>query len=99
MKSKPSDESVLAVAENNIVGINQTHDLFDSFKKLKHATSETMNQKLTSIQKKVIGVNRCLVLMHMNKVKIKLNNKLGPTKIVATIKIFSITTKAHLKCS
>jgi len=65
--SKPSDESVLAVAENNIVGINQTHDLFDSFKKLKHATSETMNQKLTSFQKKAIGFNRCLVLLHMNK--------------------------------
>jgi hypothetical protein len=70
LKSSPSDESVLAVAENNIVGINQAHDLFDSFKKLKHATSETMNQKLTSMQKKVIAFNRCLVLMLMNKVNL-----------------------------
>ena len=31
IKLKPSDESVLAVAENNTVGIKQTHDLFDRY--------------------------------------------------------------------
>jgi len=68
LKQKPSDNMVVAVVSNNIVVIKREHDLFDSFKKLRQATSQTMEQKLNSRQKKIIGFNRCLVLMHMNKV-------------------------------
>ena len=67
MTFRPSDESITAVASNNVVVIKRDHDLFDSFKKLKQATSQTLEQKLTPLQKKVIGFNRCLVLLHMNK--------------------------------
>jgi len=65
LKAKPSDESVAAVALNNIVTLNKEHDLFDSAKKMKQAAS--MESKLTSNHKKVIGFNNCLVLLHMNK--------------------------------
>jgi len=36
-------------------------------KKLKSATSEAVEQKLSSDQKKIIGFNKCLLLLHMNK--------------------------------
>jgi len=65
LKAKPSDESVAAVSLNNIVTLNKEHDLFDSAKKMKQAAS--MESKLTSNHKKVIGFNNCLVLLHMNK--------------------------------
>jgi len=55
------------VALNNIVVMKQDHDLFDSFKKLKQATSQVVGQKLTTTQKKALGFNRCLLLLHMNK--------------------------------
>jgi len=67
VKSKHSDEIFIAVASNNIVVVKQEHDLFDSFKKLKQATSQTLEQKLSIQQKKVIGFNRCLLLLHMHK--------------------------------
>eukprot|EP01114_Cavostelium_apophysatum_P011343 TRINITY_DN2556_c0_g1_i1.p1 TRINITY_DN2556_c0_g1~~TRINITY_DN2556_c0_g1_i1.p1 ORF type:complete len:661 (+),score=176.00 TRINITY_DN2556_c0_g1_i1:95-2077(+) len=66
---KPTDEVVSTVAGNNISVVNQEKDLFDSFKKLqKAATSQSLEQKLTANQKKVINFNRCLVLLHMNKI-------------------------------
>jgi len=67
LKSKPSDESVTAVASNNTVSLKQEHQLYDSFKKMKQATSQTLEQKLTTNQKKIIGFNRCLVLLHMKQ--------------------------------
>jgi len=41
--------------------------MFDSFKEVKQATSQTLEQKLSSNQKKIIGFNRCLLLLHMSK--------------------------------
>eukprot|EP01116_Phalansterium_solitarium_P012259 TRINITY_DN28393_c0_g1_i1.p1 TRINITY_DN28393_c0_g1~~TRINITY_DN28393_c0_g1_i1.p1 ORF type:complete len:671 (-),score=327.00 TRINITY_DN28393_c0_g1_i1:85-2097(-) len=67
LKNKPSDESVTAVASNNVVAIKRDHGLFDSFNKLKQATSAHVEQKLSSQQKKVIGYNRCLLLLLMSK--------------------------------
>jgi signal recognition particle subunit SRP72 len=42
LKSKPSDAAALAVASNNFVSIKRNHELFDSLKKLKSATSEAV---------------------------------------------------------
>jgi len=52
LKSKPSDESISAVASNNMVAIKKEHDLLDSFGKLKQATSQIVEQKLSINQKK-----------------------------------------------
>jgi len=67
--AKPSDESVLAVASNNLVAVKAepVHDLFDAAKKLKNASSATIDQILSTNQKKIIGFNSCLVQLHMNK--------------------------------
>lgn len=41
--------------------------MFDSLKKLKSAASEIVEHKLSSTQKKIIGFNKCLLLLHMGK--------------------------------
>lgn len=60
---------VSAVASNNIVAMNKDKDLFDSEKKLKAASSEKLQLKLTSTQKQVIDFNQCLLLLYMGKVQ------------------------------
>jgi len=67
LKSKPSDDVVSAVASNNIAVIHKDKDLFDSEKRLKVASSEKLQLKLTSTQKQIISFNQCLLLLHMNK--------------------------------
>eukprot|EP01117_Protostelium_nocturnum_P004616 TRINITY_DN1673_c0_g1_i1.p1 TRINITY_DN1673_c0_g1~~TRINITY_DN1673_c0_g1_i1.p1 ORF type:complete len:639 (+),score=156.76 TRINITY_DN1673_c0_g1_i1:212-2128(+) len=67
LKNKPS-EAIAAVANNNVVAIKKVGtDLFDSFKKLKQATSSSLDSKLSLTQRKVVGYNNCVILMHMNK--------------------------------
>jgi len=66
LKTKPSDETVVAVADNNLVALKKDGSLFDSQKKLKHAAA--LEAKLTSEQKRVINYNRALVSLFMNKV-------------------------------
>jgi len=66
LKTKPSDETVVAIADNNLVALKKDGSLFDSQKKLKHAAA--LEAKLTSEQKKVINYNRALVSLFMNKV-------------------------------
>jgi signal recognition particle subunit SRP72 len=69
LKSKPSDDMVSAVASNNIVAMNKDKDLFDSEKRLKAATNDKVQLKLTSAQKQIIDFNQCLLLLYMNKSK------------------------------
>jgi signal recognition particle subunit SRP72 len=63
---------VSAVASNNIVAMNKDKDLFDSEKRLKAATNDKVQLKLTSAQKQIIDFNQCLLLLYMNKVSIRL---------------------------
>ncbi|KAK6186337.1 hypothetical protein SNE40_008389 [Patella caerulea] len=64
MKSKPTDLGLLAVVSNNIVTINKDQNMFDSKKKLKAATGENVQQKLTDKQKGCIAINQCLLNMY-----------------------------------
>eukprot|EP00164_Ancoracysta_twista_P005066 GFYU01006896.1.p1 GENE.GFYU01006896.1~~GFYU01006896.1.p1 ORF type:complete len:642 (+),score=248.21 GFYU01006896.1:58-1983(+) len=68
IKSKPSDQTVAAVAANNLIGLKKDKDLFDSFKKMK-AVSGEVEQKLLTTQQKVISENRALLLLHMGKLE------------------------------
>jgi signal recognition particle subunit SRP72 len=63
---------VSAVASNNIVAMNKDKDLFDSEKRLKAATNDKVQLKLTSAQKQIIDFNQCLLLLYMNKVYLPL---------------------------
>ncbi len=63
---------VSAVASNNIVAMNKDKDLFDSEKRLKAATNDKVQLKLTSAQKQIIDFNQCLLLLYMNKVHLPL---------------------------
>lgn len=67
LKAKPDDAAMAAVAANNIIAHNKDRDLFDSKKKLKLATAEAAQSKLTSLQRRAIEANHCLVLLHANQ--------------------------------
>lgn len=68
LKSKPSDQAVVAVASNNVVTL-QKDQSFDSEKKLKHTISEEAEQKLSEWQKKIAAFNRCLLQLKLKKTK------------------------------
>ncbi|XP_015908172.2 signal recognition particle subunit SRP72 [Parasteatoda tepidariorum] len=67
LKSKPSDVATAAVASNNVVTINKDQNVFDSKKKIKTATAENLDTKLTSKQRQTIAMNNCLLLLHTNQ--------------------------------
>lgn len=67
LKNKPSDIGLSAVASNNIVTINKDQNVFDSKKKMKVATGDGLQQKLTSPQRQTIALNQCLLYMYMNQ--------------------------------
>eukprot|EP01135_Chromosphaera_perkinsii_P005038 Nk52_evm15s311 gene=Nk52_evmTU15s311 len=67
LKTKPSDGAMAAVASNNVVVIHKARDVFDSKKKMKVATSEGLENKLTSHQRRVIALNQCLLYFYMNQ--------------------------------
>ncbi len=46
----------------------QDQNVFDSKKKMKVATADGLQQKLTSEQRKTIAVNQCLLYMYTNQV-------------------------------
>lgn len=67
LKNKPSDVAVAAVASNNVVTLNKDQNIFDSKKKIKTATAETLDSKLNSKQRQIIAINNCLLLLHTNQ--------------------------------
>lgn len=69
LKSKPSDIGLVAVASNNSVTINRDQNVFDSKKKMKSATAEGIEHKLTSLQRKNIAFNQCLLTIYTNQVE------------------------------
>ncbi|XP_022250049.1 signal recognition particle subunit SRP72-like [Limulus polyphemus] len=67
LKQRPTDMSVAAVASNNIVTLNKDQNVFDSKKKIKIATGDGLESKMTNMQRKAIALNHCLLLYHTNQ--------------------------------
>jgi len=68
LKSKPDDVSVVAVASNNLLTLNKDQNVFDSKKRIKAATAEGTEHKLTGKQKRAIARNNALLAMYTNQV-------------------------------
>lgn len=69
LKTKPADEVVGAVAANNLAVLRKDRELFDSHKRLQSAIRESVEAKLLPSQLDAVRFNRCLLLLHMNKVE------------------------------
>lgn len=66
---RPNDAQVMAVAANNVICVNKDQNVFDSKKKLKIVTADASQQKLTTVQKRHINVNHCLLNLHTNQIE------------------------------
>ncbi|KAL0269921.1 UNVERIFIED_CONTAM: hypothetical protein PYX00_007502 [Menopon gallinae] len=69
LKSKPTDIGLVAVASNNSVTINRDENVFDSKKKMKSATTDDVEHKLTKAQRKSIALNQCLLTIYTNQIE------------------------------
>ena len=67
LKEKFADSQTMAVAANNIICINKDQNMFDSKKKLKIASNDTVNKKLVSSQINSIAFNSCLLSFYTNQ--------------------------------
>merc|ERR1740128_794114 len=63
LKNKPSDIGLVAVASNNLLTIDKDQNIFDSKKRIKAATVEGLELKLTSKQRAEIARNNALLAM------------------------------------
>lgn len=70
LKKKPDDVGLLAIASNNSIALNKDQNLFDSKKKIRNATTDGLQHKLTSRQRKEIAINQCLLSLYTNQVNI-----------------------------
>jgi len=68
LKAKPSDIGLVAVASNNLIVINKDQNIFDSKKKIKAASVEGLEHKLTSMHQAAIAKNNALLTMYTNQV-------------------------------
>jgi len=67
IKEKCGDTQTIAVAANNIISINKDQSMFDSKKKLKLASGETINKKLSKHQIISVDFNQCLLSYYTNQ--------------------------------
>ena len=51
LRSKPADIGLVAVASNNLVTLNKDQNIFDSKKKIKAATADGIENKLTTVHR------------------------------------------------
>ena len=70
LKTKPKDIALVAVASNNLVTLNKDQNVFDSKKRMKSATQEGLEHKLTLLQRRNIAYNQCLLALFTNQVSI-----------------------------
>lgn len=70
LKAKSDDIALIAVANNNLVCLNKDQNVFDSKKKMKSATHESLEHKLTSRQRRNIAYNQCLLTYYTDQVRI-----------------------------
>merc|ERR1719367_1124812 len=68
LKSKPSDICLVAVASNNLVTLNKDQNIFDSKKRIKAASAEGIENKLTTVHRAAIARNNALLAMYTNQV-------------------------------
>ena len=68
LKSKPADIGLVAVASNNLVTLNKDQNIFDSKKRIKAATAEGVEHKLTTVHRAAIARNNALLAMYTNQV-------------------------------
>lgn len=73
LKSKPDDIALVAVANNNLVCLNRDQNVFDSKKRMKSATHESLEHKLTSRQRRNIAYNQCLLAFYTDQVSLITN--------------------------
>jgi signal recognition particle subunit SRP72 len=57
------------VASNNLLTLNKDQNIFDSKKKIKAATVDGLEHKLTSIHRAAIARNNALLAMYTNQVR------------------------------
>ncbi|CAG9560178.1 unnamed protein product [Danaus chrysippus] len=67
LKDKPSDQALVAIASNNLVVINRDTNVFDSRKRMKAATQDGLEHKLTSRQRASIAYNQALLAIYSNQ--------------------------------
>lgn len=70
LKSKPTDIGLVAVASNNLLTLNKDQNIFDSKKRIKAATAEGLEHKLTSSHQQAIARNHALLAMYTNQVNL-----------------------------
>merc|ERR1719187_3231931 len=63
LKNRPDDIGLVAVASNNLLTLNRDQNIFDSKKRLKAATADGLELKLTRVQKNQIARNQALLAM------------------------------------
>ena len=68
LKAKPDDIALVAVASNNLVCLNKDQNVFDSKKRMKSATHDSLEHKLTSRQRRNIAYNQCLLALYTDQV-------------------------------
>jgi len=68
LKTKPDDIALIAVASSNLVCLNKDQNVFDSKKRMKSATHESLEHKLTSRQRRNIAYNQCLLAFYTDQV-------------------------------
>lgn len=67
LKAKPDDIALVAVASNNLVCLNKDQNVFDSKKRMKSATHDSLEHKLTSRQRRSIAYNQCLLALYTDQ--------------------------------
>lgn len=67
LKSKPDDIALTAIASNNLITLNKDQNVFDSKKRMKSATHDGLEHKLTSRQRRSIAYNQCLLALYTNQ--------------------------------
>lgn len=68
LKKRPDDIALVAVASNNVATLNKDQNVFDSKKRMKSATQDGLEHKLTSKQRMSIAYNQCLLALYTNQV-------------------------------
>jgi len=84
LKNRPSDIGLVAVANNNLLTINRDQNIFDSKKRIKAATVEGLELKLTSAQREAIARNNALLAMFTAQVDLckELVNALDSSSVI-----------------
>ncbi|XP_045534188.1 signal recognition particle subunit SRP72 [Papilio machaon] len=96
LKDKPADQALVAVASNNLVVINRDSNVFDSRKRMKAATADGLEHKLTSRQRAVIVYNQAILAIYSNQPEfckqccVKLSRELGQESRAALVEAASL---------